>query len=158
MNPGELDQDLLVVADNLDELVAGGRVLLDPNTLSADGTVALNAVEVSPDGTLVAVALAEAGSDWRNIRVFDVATGAPLPDRADLDQVGVPDLVAGQFRLPVLAVPGARRRRSSPTRWAPASWCCTGWAPAGRRPAGLGAAGRPRVDGRSRRSRPTAGG
>ena len=61
VNPGELDQDQLVVAESLDELVAGGRVLLDPNPLSADGTVALNAVEVSPDGALVAVALAEAG-------------------------------------------------------------------------------------------------
>lgn len=42
--------------------------------------MALNAAEVSPDGLLVAVALAEAGSDWQNIRLFEVATGEPLPD------------------------------------------------------------------------------
>ena len=55
-------------------------VLLDPNRLAHDGTVALTAAEVSPDGRLLAAALAEAGSDWQTIRVYDVASGAATDD------------------------------------------------------------------------------
>ena len=80
VNPGELDQDQLVVAESLPELLAGGRVLLDPNRLAHDGTVALTAAEVSPDGRLLAAALAEAGSDWLTIRVYDVDSGAVTDD------------------------------------------------------------------------------
>ena len=80
-NPGDLDQDQLLTGDTLDELLTAPRVLLDPNTLSADGTTALTAARVSPDGTLLAYALSDAGSDWRTVGVRDVATGADLPDR-----------------------------------------------------------------------------
>lgn len=79
-NPGELNQDRLHWAESLDELADGGQVVLDPNELADDGTVALTAASVSPDGTLIAYALSEAGSDWRTIRVREVATGADLPD------------------------------------------------------------------------------
>jgi prolyl oligopeptidase len=56
------------------------RVLLDPNRLSADGTVALSAQAVSADGRLLAYALADAGSDWQSWHVRDVASGKDLPD------------------------------------------------------------------------------
>ena len=56
------------------------KVLLDPNTLAADGTVALQSTAVSEDGTLVAYALAEAGSDVEKVHIKNVATGADLPD------------------------------------------------------------------------------
>lgn len=79
-NPGELDQDQLFWADGLDELLTAPRLLLDPNGLSADGTVAMTAARVSPDGVLLAYAVSEAGSDWRTIRVRDVATGRDRPD------------------------------------------------------------------------------
>jgi prolyl oligopeptidase len=79
-NPGELDQDQLLCADSLDELMTTPTLLLDPNVLSADGTVAMTAARVSPDGTLLAYALSEAGSDWRTIRVREVAAGADRPD------------------------------------------------------------------------------
>jgi prolyl oligopeptidase len=46
-----------------------GRVLLDPGTLSADGTTAVGAVGVSDDGTLLAYATSEGGSDWLTWRV-----------------------------------------------------------------------------------------
>jgi prolyl oligopeptidase len=59
---------------------AAPRVLLDPNTLSADGTVALASAAVSHDGARLAYATAAAGSDWNEIRVRDVATGADAPD------------------------------------------------------------------------------
>ncbi len=57
------------------------EVLLDPNALSADGTVALTGTSVSDDGALLAYGLASAGSDWQEWRVRDVATSR---DRDDL--------------------------------------------------------------------------
>ena len=56
------------------------KVLIDPNTLAKDGTVALGGTAVSEDGTLFAYALSEAGSDLQKIHVRVVATGGDLPD------------------------------------------------------------------------------
>lgn len=56
------------------------RVLLDPNSWSKDGTVALGGVAVSDDAKYVAYAVAEAGSDWQTIRVAEVADGKQLSD------------------------------------------------------------------------------
>jgi prolyl oligopeptidase len=56
------------------------RLLLDPNTLSADGTVALSNTAVSPDGQWLAYATAAAGSDWTEIRVRNVTTGQDTSD------------------------------------------------------------------------------
>jgi len=66
-NPGLLDQPILYVQDGPD---AEPRVLLDPNTLSADGTTALTAYFPSPDGRLVAYALSHHGSDRQIVRVL----------------------------------------------------------------------------------------
>jgi prolyl oligopeptidase len=60
-----------------------GRVLLDPNTLSVDGTVALTASEVSPDGKLLAYATSAAGSDWMTWQVREIDSGDDLPDRLE---------------------------------------------------------------------------
>ena len=56
-------------------------MLLDPNTLSVDGTVALAGGAVSHDGTTFAYGLAAAGSDWQEWRVRDVESGR---DRVDV--------------------------------------------------------------------------
>jgi prolyl oligopeptidase len=56
-------------------------VLLDPNQLSADGTVALGPIAVSEDGRWLAYALSSAGSDWQEWRVRDIAAGEDLGDR-----------------------------------------------------------------------------
>lgn len=64
-------------------LTAEPQVLLDPNQLSADGTVALSGYALSNDGELLAYALSASGSDWMEWRVREVASGA---DRADLVQ------------------------------------------------------------------------
>ncbi len=56
------------------------KILLDPNTLSTDGTVALAGLSVTADGTRAAYAIAEAGSDWLTWRVREVASGVDLPD------------------------------------------------------------------------------
>ncbi len=56
------------------------RMLLDPNTLSTDGTVALAEYELTPDGKLLAYSTSTSGSDWREWRVRDVESGKDLPD------------------------------------------------------------------------------
>ncbi len=56
------------------------RLLLDPNTLSADGTIALAEFAVSNDGAYFAYALSDGGSDWRTIRVREVASGNDTSD------------------------------------------------------------------------------
>jgi prolyl oligopeptidase len=56
------------------------RLLLDPNTLAADGTVALAETAVSPDGKLLAYSTAASGSDWNEILVRDIETGKDLSD------------------------------------------------------------------------------
>ena len=57
-----------------------GRVLLDPNGLSKDGTVALSGISLTEDGRLLAYSISVAGSDWQTWKVRDVATGQDLPD------------------------------------------------------------------------------
>jgi prolyl oligopeptidase len=76
-NTGLQNQNVFYVADSLSDQ---GRVLIDPNTLSADGTVALGGTSVSDDGRYVAYAVADGGSDWQTWRVRDVATGRDLDD------------------------------------------------------------------------------
>jgi prolyl oligopeptidase len=77
-NDGLQNQSVLYVTDRLD---GTPRVLIDPNSWSKDGTVALGpADEPSPDGRYLAYAVSEAGSDWETIKVLDVATGKPLPE------------------------------------------------------------------------------
>jgi len=56
------------------------QVLLDPNTLSEDGTVSLGGWSVSEDGRYLAYALSDGGSDWRTVHVRDVETGQDLDD------------------------------------------------------------------------------
>lgn len=69
---GLAPQPVLVVMDSpTDE----GRVLLDPNTMSDSGTVALVHWEVSSDGRRLAYATSDGGSDWMTWRVRDVETG-----------------------------------------------------------------------------------
>jgi prolyl oligopeptidase len=61
-------------------LATGPEVLIDPNTLSKTGTVALGTTSFSDDGRYVAYSLAASGSDWLEWRVRDVASSADLPD------------------------------------------------------------------------------
>ena len=56
------------------------QVLIDPNTLSADGTTALGATNWSEDGRLFAYGVSASGSDWQEFRVRQVDSGE---DRAD---------------------------------------------------------------------------
>lgn len=76
-NNGLQNQNILYKSTSLD---APKEVLLDPNTLSADGTVALSSWEPTDDGKWIAYSLADGGSDWRTIKVRDVATGKDTQD------------------------------------------------------------------------------
>ena len=64
------------------------KVLIDPNTLSTDGTVALNGLSVTHDGRLAAYATAEAGSDWETWHVREIATGKDLSDKVMWSKFG----------------------------------------------------------------------
>ena len=68
------------VVYTVDKWTDAPRVLLDPNTWSKDGTVALGGLSISDDAKYAAYSIAEAGSDWHVIHVVDVATSQSLPD------------------------------------------------------------------------------
>ncbi|MER7250050.1 prolyl oligopeptidase family serine peptidase [Kribbella sp. NPDC000426] len=79
-NDGTQAQDVIYVAESLDELLSGGRVLIDPNTLSEDGTDSLGSFTVSPDGKYFAYGINESGSDWTTFRLLDIASGEQVDD------------------------------------------------------------------------------
>lgn len=79
-NDGHTDQDIWYVADSLAELRAGGRVLIDPNQLGADGRSALSSLTISDSGRYAAIGVSTAGSDWQTYRLRDLAIGQELPD------------------------------------------------------------------------------
>lgn len=76
-NDGLQNQSVLYTLPNLD---AEARVLLDPNKLSEDGTVALSGLAISKNAKRMAYGLSTAGSDWQEWKVRDVETGEDLPD------------------------------------------------------------------------------
>ncbi|MFI4915365.1 MAG: prolyl oligopeptidase family protein [Phycisphaerales bacterium JB060] len=78
-NDGLQNQSVLRVAGSLEQARAGeGRVLLDPNAWSEEGTDSLAGWTPSEDGSMLAYLEQTGGSDWRTIRVIDVATGEDL--------------------------------------------------------------------------------
>lgn len=79
-NNGLQNQNILYVAD---ELNADRKPLLDPNSLSAGGTVALTGYVPSDNGRLLAYGLASAGSDWNTWKVRDIASGKDLDDKVE---------------------------------------------------------------------------
>ncbi|MFQ5423262.1 MAG: prolyl oligopeptidase family protein [Phycisphaerae bacterium] len=76
-NDGLQNQSVLYATD---ALTAAPRVLLDPNTLSADGTKALSGIDISDNGQYLAYGVSDGGSDWKTLHVRDVGTGKDLPD------------------------------------------------------------------------------
>ena len=79
-NDGLQNQSVLYVKETLD---AEAEVLLDPNTLSDDGTVALNGISFSNDGKYLAYTISRSGSDWVEIYVMDLATRQLTPDHIE---------------------------------------------------------------------------
>jgi prolyl oligopeptidase len=76
-NSGLQNQSVLYTVTSLE---AQPQMILDPNTLSTDGTVAVSGLQVSPDGKLLAYSLSASGSDWQEWKVRDVETSNDLSD------------------------------------------------------------------------------
>jgi prolyl oligopeptidase len=71
-NDGLQNQNVIYRQSSLD---AEPELVVDPNTWSDDGTVALAGFEVSPDGRFAALAVQDGGSDWRTVRILNLETG-----------------------------------------------------------------------------------
>jgi prolyl oligopeptidase len=76
-NDGLQNQAVLYVRDGLD---GAPRILIDPNTWSQDGATALAEWHPSEDGRFLLYSVQDGGTDWRIVRVLDVATGRPTQD------------------------------------------------------------------------------
>lgn len=79
-NSGLQNQSVLYTMTSLH---AKRRVLIDPNALSKDGTVALGPTAISPDAKYIAYATQTAGSDWETWHVRNIATGQDLSDKIE---------------------------------------------------------------------------
>jgi prolyl oligopeptidase len=76
-NEGLQNQPLIYFQKGLE---GSPEVFIDPNELSEDGTVAVSLLGFSKDDRYVAYAQSEAGSDWQQIQVMEIATRTKLPD------------------------------------------------------------------------------
>ncbi|MFQ5495927.1 MAG: prolyl oligopeptidase family protein, partial [Phycisphaerae bacterium] len=76
-NDGLQNQNVYYVTEGLN---GTPRMLLDPNKLSEDGTVSVMGASYTDDGSLMAYSISTSGSDWREVKVRDVGTGADLTD------------------------------------------------------------------------------
>lgn len=76
-NSGLLNQAQLFVREGLK---GKPRLLLDPNAWAGDGATALDAWEPSREGRYLLYSVQDGGSDWRTLRVLDIATGKTLED------------------------------------------------------------------------------
>jgi len=76
-NDGLQNQSALYVREGL---AGAPRMLIDPNTWSQDGATALAEWDPSEDGRHLLYAVQDGGTDWRTVRVLDVATGQPTSD------------------------------------------------------------------------------
>ncbi len=79
-NDGLQNQSVLYVREGLD---GEPRQLIDPNEWAADGATALAGWVPSEDGTKLLYSIQDGGSDWRTVRVMDVATGEQLADEVE---------------------------------------------------------------------------
>src|SRR5690606_14160897 len=102
-NSGLQNQNPLYVRERLD---GEPRLLIDPNAWADDGATALSDWKASPDGSKVLYSVQDGGSDWRILRVLDVATGQPVGEEirwakfTDLAWVGEEGFLYSRFPEP----------------------------------------------------------
>jgi prolyl oligopeptidase len=133
-NDGLQNQSVLYVRDQLN---GAARQLIDPNGWSADGATALAEWLPSEDGKHLLYAVQDGGTDWRTLRVLDVARAKPLDDEvkwvkfSDLDWAkDGSGFYYSRFPSPMPLAPfnrSTRTRRSISTSWGrrsrPTGWC-----------------------------------
>ena len=79
-NSGLQNQSVLYVRDSLN---GDGRVLIDPNLWAKDGATALGGYTASHDGTKLLYSIQDGGTDWRTLKVLDVATAKDTGDQLE---------------------------------------------------------------------------
>ncbi len=84
-NDGLQNQSVVYLTNSPEE---EGRVLLDPNQWSKEGTVSLSSFSVSRDGKTLAYGKSSSGSDWKTIYLMDVDTGKHLEDTIEWVRFG----------------------------------------------------------------------
>jgi prolyl oligopeptidase len=77
LNSGTQNQAVLMIRDGIQ---GTPKPLLDPNTLSTDGTIALSSIGISKDGKYLAYATSKAGSDWEDIHIMEIESRKLLAD------------------------------------------------------------------------------
>ena len=87
-NDGLQNQYVLYVRESLD---AEPRVLIDPNTWSDDGTVALSGTAFSEDGKYLAYGIQDAGSDWRTWKLMEIESGEDVGDELEWIKFNSPE-------------------------------------------------------------------
>ena len=106
-NTGLQNQSVLYTSGSID---GEASVLIDPNTLSPDGTVALSGAKVAHDGRFVAYGIAAAGSDWNEWKVPRPGLGNGFAGSVEMDQVLASRVGPGRPGLFLRAVSGAEVR------------------------------------------------
>ena len=76
-NDGLQNQYVLYMADGLN---GKPEVLIDPNTLSDDGTVSMASTELSPKASYLAYMLSDGGTDWKTIHIRETSNKSDLTD------------------------------------------------------------------------------
>lgn len=76
-NSGTQNQSVLYVNDTKKN---EERILLDPNTMSEDGTLSIGSISVIKSGKYLGYTSAKSGSDWNEINIIDIETGIQLPE------------------------------------------------------------------------------
>lgn len=76
-NDGLQNQSIWYVRETLS---GADKLFLDPNALSEDGTITATLGSASKDNRHIAIVQNEAGSDWQEIHVYDLASGKPQGD------------------------------------------------------------------------------
>ena len=79
-NDGLQNQSVMYVKDSLE---GASRVVLDPNTFSEDGTIALSGISFDKSGKYLGYLTSEGGSDWTTGQILDLESGELLDDRIE---------------------------------------------------------------------------
>jgi len=108
-NDGLQNQSVLFVKESLD---GTSKIVLDPNQLSDDGTVALTGYSFSHDGKYLAYSIARSGSDWNEIFVIDLATGQHTNDHIRWSKFGGPSWQGDGFYYSAYDAPEAGKEFS----------------------------------------------